>query len=135
FSDISDDMRTGLIPEKDRESMGKNTISSVALDPLAFHLALLLLASGLGQLAYNWIYNSTGLDLPTYLLAFLIALALFYICKATGIGKYIDEDVISRISGTATDYLVFFGIASINLSVIVKYAVPLLMLLVFGIFI
>ena len=135
FSDISDDMRTGLIPEKDRESMGKNTISSVALDPLAFHLALLLLASGLGQLAYNWIYSSTGLDLPTYLLAFLIALALFYICKATGIGKYIDEDVISRISGTATDYLVFFGIASINLSVIVKYAVPLLMLLVFGIFI
>ena len=135
FSDISDDMRTGLIPEKDRESMGKNTISSVALDPLAFHLALLLLASGLGQLAYNWIYSSTGLDLPTYLLAFLIALALFYICKATGIGKYIDEDVISRISGTATDYLVFFGIASINLSVIVMDAVPLLMLLVFGIFI
>ncbi len=41
--------------------------------------------------------------------------------------------MISRISGTATDYLVFFGIASIKISVIVKYAVPLLMLLLCGI--
>lgn len=133
FSDISDDMRTGLIPEGNRQSMGQDTISSVALDPLAFHLAALLLASGLGRLSYTFILNTWELDLPTYLLAFLIALAMFYIFKATGVGKYLDGNVISRISGTATDYLVFFGIASINLEVVVKYAVPLLMLLVCGI--
>ena len=40
---------------------------------------------------------------------------------------------MGRISGTATDYLVFFGIASIKLAVIVKYAAPLALLLLCGI--
>ena len=60
---------------------------------------------------------------------------MFLAFKKTGVGNYIDEGVISRISGTATDYLVFFGIASIKIEVIVKYAAPLAMLLLFGIFI
>ena len=75
----------------------------------------------------------TGLDLPTYLVAFLIAIVMFLVFKKVGVSKYVDENVISRISGTATDYLVFFGIASIKISVIVKYAVPLAMLLLCGI--
>lgn len=48
---------------------------------------------------------------------------------------YIDHEVTNRISGTCTDYLVFFGIASIDLGIVVKYAMPLLLLLLFGIFI
>ena len=133
FQYISGDLKTGLIKdEKDRGSMGRETVSSIVLDPLAWHLALLLVASGAGFLANGWIKNATGLDLPSYLLAFLIAIAMFLCFKKTGVGHYIDNTVISRISGTATDYLVFFGIASIKISVIVKYAVPLLMLLIFG---
>lgn len=134
FQYISGDLKTGLIKdEANRGSMGKETVTSVVLDPLAWHLALLLIASGAGYLANGWIKNATGLDLPSYLLAFLIAIAMFLCFRKTGVGHYIDNTVISRISGAATDYLVFFGIASIKISVIVKYAVPLLMLLVFGI--
>lgn len=134
FQYISGDLKTGLIKdEANRGSMGKETVTSVVLDPLAWHLALLLIASGAGYLANGWIKNATGLDLPSYLLAFLIAIAMFLCFRKTGVGRYIDNTVISRISGAATDYLVFFGIASIKISVIVKYAVPLLMLLVFGI--
>ena len=133
FQYISGDLKTGLIREEDkRGSMGKETVSSIVLDPLAWHLALLLVASGAGFLANGWIKNATGLDLPSYLLAFLIAIVMFLCFQKTGVGHYIDNTVISRISGTATDYLVFFGIASIKISVIVEYAVPLLMLLVFG---
>ena len=112
--------------------MGRETVASVVLDPLAWHLALLLVASGAGFLANGWIKNATGLDLPSYLLAFIIAIVMFLCFQKTGVGHYIDNTVISRISGTATDYLVFFGIASIKISVIVEYAVPLLMLLLFG---
>lgn len=54
--------------------------------------------------------------------------SIFLVFKKAGVGNYIDENVISRISGTATDYLVFFGIASIKIPVIVRYAVPLDML-------
>ena len=133
FQYISGDLRTGLIPNEDRKSMGQESISSMVLDPLAWHLAILLVASGAGLLLYRWIFNATGLDLPTYLLAFLIAIVMFLVFKKVGVGNYIDENVISRISGTATDYLVFFGIASIKISVIVKYAVPLTLLLLAGI--
>ena len=60
---------------------------------------------------------------------------MFAVFKQTGVDNYIDHDVTSRISGTCTDYLVFFGITSINLGVIVKYAMPLVLLLLFGIFV
>lgn len=80
----------------------------------------------------DFVYKSTGLDLPSYLFAFLLGIALFLILKRTPAYDYIDNRVISRISGTATDYLVFFGIASIKLDVVVEYAIPLLMLLIFG---
>lgn len=136
FQYISGDLKTGLVKDESRRAiMGRETVSSVVLDPLAWHLALLLVASGAGLLLNKWILNTTGLDLPSYLLAFLVAIAMFLFFRNTKVSHYIDENVISRISGTATDYLVFFGIASIKISVIVKYAVPLAMLLIFGIII
>lgn len=134
FQYISGDLRTGMVKnDEDRASMGKETVSSVALDPLAWHLALLLTACGAGVIINKWILNVTGLDLPNYLLAFLVAIGMFFFNRKTGIQHYVDENVVNRISGTATDFLVFFGIASIKISVIVKYAVPLALLLVFGI--
>lgn len=135
FQYISGDLKTGLVQKENRKSMGKETVSSMVLDPLAWHLAVLLVASGAGIVVNKGILNITGLDLPTYLIAFLIAIAMFLVFKKVGVGNYIDEGIISRISGTATDYLVFFGIASIKIEVIVKYAGPLLLLLLFGIFI
>lgn len=108
FQYISGDLKTGLIKdEKNRGSMGKETVASVVLDPLAWHLALLLIASGAGFLANGWIKDAIGLDLPSYLLAFLIGMAMFLCFQKTGVGHYMDNTVISRISGTATDYLVF----------------------------
>lgn len=136
FQYISGDLRTGLVKdEANRPIMGKETTSSVSLDPLAWHLALLLVASGAGILVNNWIYKTTKLDLPTYLIAFLIAIVMFLIFKPTGVSHYVDENIINRISGTCTDFVVFFGIASIKISVIVKYAAPLVILLVIGILI
>lgn len=133
FQYVSGDLKTGLVPRDKRKSMGQETTSSVVLDSLAWHLAILLVASGAGVLLNKAIFNWTGLDLPSYLLSFIVAIIMFLVFKSVGVGEYIDSNVVSRISGTATDYLVFFGIASIQISVIVKYAVPLLLLLLWGI--
>ena len=132
FQYISGDLKTGLVQKENRKSIGMETVSSMVLDPLAWHLAILLVASGAGMVVNKWIFNVLGLDLPTYLISFLIAIAMFLVFKKLGVNNYIDENVINRVSGTATDYLVFFGIASIKISVIVKYAVPLALLLLFG---
>ena len=113
FNQISDDLRCGLVPKNERKSMGEETISSNVLDPLAWHLAVMLIASGIGVGLRKGNYAAIGLDLPNYLMAFLTAIVMFLVFRKVGVGNYIDENVVGRISGTATDYLVFFGVASI----------------------
>lgn len=132
FSYISGDLKTGLVSHENRKEMAKETVSSMVLDPLAFHFAMLLVASGVGVVLNKWILETFNLELPNYLLAFIFAFVMFLCFKKTGVSEYIDSNIFNRISGAATDYLVFFGIASIKIAIIVKYAVPLLLLLLFG---
>ena len=132
FAYISGDLQTGLIQEGHRNSIGKETISSMVLDPIAFHLAILLTASGVGVVLNKLIEGRFHIELPSYLLSFIFAFILYLIFRKTGVEKYVDTQIINRLSGTATDYLVFFGIASIKIPIIVKYAMPLLLLILAG---
>lgn len=134
FSEISEDMRTGLVKPANRVSMGTETISPIALDPLAFHVALLLIPSGLGYLLNTYIANTWGLDFPTFTIAFIVALVMYATMGKgeKGVYKYVDENVVNRLGSSATDYLVFFGVASIKLPVILEYALPLGLLMLSG---
>lgn len=73
------------------------------------------------------------LELPVFSCAFVVGLILKIIFNKTQVSKYIDGKTASSISSFSTDLLVAFGIASIKLSVVVKYAVPLAVLLAVGI--
>lgn len=136
FAYLSGDLKTGMVAEENREDMGKEPVSSIALDPLCWHLCLLLVPTGLGYFANKTLKTMTGINVPNYAFAFLIALAIFLIFGGrsnTGVYRYIDKRINTRISGTCTDFLVFFGVASIKIPVVVKYAGPLLILMVTGI--
>ncbi|MFC8563891.1 sodium/glutamate symporter, partial [Peribacillus frigoritolerans] len=134
FSEISEDMRTGLVKPGNRVSIGTETISPIALDPLAFHVALLLIPSGLGYLLNTYIADTWGLDFPTFTIAFIVALLMYaFMGKGKkGVYKYVDENVVNRLGSSATDYLVFFGVASIKLPVVLEYALPLGLLMLSG---
>lgn len=135
FSKISNELRTGLVKPKNRKSIATNTVSTIALDPIAFHLSLLLIPSGLGYLAKSWIMKTWNLNIPTFTVAFIIALIMFVILGKgeKGVYKYVDSSLITRLGSAATDYLVFFGVASIKLTVIVEYALPLGLLVIVGV--
>lgn len=135
FSQISEDMRTGLVKRENRVAMGTDTISPIALDPLAFHVALLLVPSGLGYLLNSYIAETWGLDFPTFTIAFIVALLIYAFMGRgeKGLYKYVDNRVVNRLGSSATDYLVFFGIASIKLPVVMEYALPLGLLMLSGI--
>lgn len=45
----------------------------------------------------------------------------------------VDKQIITRMGSSITDYLVAFGIASIKIPVVVKFALPLLILAVVGV--
>ncbi len=136
FSAITDDLKTGLIEPGQRQSMGSETFSCVAIDTLAFHFGLILIPAGLGYLVNQWIANTWALDLPTFTVSFIVALIMFFLLGGQGrkgIYKYVDSRIVTRIGSAATDFLVFFGVASIKIAVIVEYAMPLLLFTICGI--
>lgn len=134
FSQLPSSWKTGLLDEHERPSMGKETFSSISVDPLAMHIALILFVSIIAKYIADLVMKiNPKLSLPVFTLAVLVGFIIQAILNMTGGSKYIDKRIITRIGSTCTDYLVAFGIASIKLPVVIKYAVPLIILFVLGI--
>jgi len=133
FGSLPPELRTGLIPAEKRVSMGSETVSPISIDPLAWHLALLFLPAGLGRIAASLVNSQLGLHVPTFSMAFIVAVIFYYLLKPSGAYKYVDRKLVGRIGSAFTDYLVFFGVASIKLPVVLKYWAPFSMLMILGI--
>lgn len=133
FKELPNDLRTGLIESKNRVEMGRETLSSNSIDPLVFHLSIIAFVVGVSY----WLTNLFEtffpvISLPLLSIAFVVALFFQMVMRKLKADTYIDERVIDRIGGSATDYLVAIGIASINITVVMDYAIPLIVLFVFG---
>lgn len=136
FKDLPDDLRSGLIPEGKRKSMGSATTSSISIEPLTFHIALIFaiaLGGYLISVAVKQYYPK--LELPVFSCAFIVGLLFKQCFVKLKVSSYICQDTTSRLSSMFTDLLVAFGVSAIKLSVVVKYAVPLIVLMLFGIII
>lgn len=134
FSKLPTDLKTGLIPVGQRQKTESNTFSSIVIDPLIVHVALIAAIAFGGYLitkGVNWI--NPNLVLPMFSIAFLVGLIVVKIMNKTNASEYISKDTVDRISGSATDLLVAFGISSINLSVVLDNILPLSLLLIFGV--
>ena len=133
FADLPQELRSGLVPQEKRDSMGNATTSSISIEPLTFHLALVLLVAFLGySMSVGVKQWYPQLELPVFSCAFIVGLVLKKIFDATSVTDYICPQTTQRIGSMATDLLVAFGVASIKLGVVVKYAVPLIVLIVAG---
>lgn len=133
FADLPDDLRTGLTPRDKRENAGMSTTSPISIDSLAFHLGLVFFIAFIGYLFSQGVKSQyPKLELPVFSCAFIVGLILKKVFDKTNVTEYISTTQTERLSGTFTDLLVAFGIASIKLSIVVKYALPLILLLVFG---
>lgn len=133
FNDLPNDLRTGLIPPGSRVKSETDTVSSMTIDPYIFHIAIVtIIAMGGYYLSELGVMLLPNVAIPAFSLAFLVGLLVKKILNVTDSEKYVSTDVVSRISGSATDVLVAFGIASISLSVVLDYLFPLIMLFIFG---
>ena len=133
FTQLPNDMRTGLIEEGNRPALGEETVSPMAIDPLAWHLMLILIPTGLGYLLTNYLQDLTGYGLPSFSIGFLVAIVFHFVLKAIKADKYVDNRIVSRMGSCCTDFLVFFGVATINIPVVLEYIVPFSLLMLFGI--
>lgn len=134
FSDMPTELRTGLVPKEKREDAGMETTSSISLDSLAFHLAIVFFVAFLGYLISQGVkVYYPKLELPVFSCAFIVGLILKQILSRSSAISYICPKQTVRLSSTFTDLLVAFGVASIKLSVVFKYAMPLITLIFFGV--
>lgn len=133
YDDLPDELRTGLLPEEKRESMGTTSCSSISIDSLTFNLVIVaVIALGGYGISKAVAYFVPGLELPVFSCAFVVGIFLKAIFDRVKVDRYICPTNVSHISGAFTDFLVAFGIASIKISVVVEYAVPLTILLLSG---
>ena len=133
YNDLPSELRTGLLPNDKRESMGESTCSSISIDSLTFNLAVICAIAlggyGISKLAAHFM---PGFELPVFSCAFVAGIVLKKVLDRTHASEYICPQTVGHISGAMTDFLVAFGIASIKLSVVLEYIVPLAILLLSG---
>lgn len=135
MSEMPTAMRSGFIPKEERGSVGEETVSPIALDPLTWHIALVIATAAAAFYLKDLIVSFLGpqFGIPAFCLALLLGGVVQKVFNLMRLGGSIDHHLIHRIGSWMTDYLVAFGIASITLSVVVKLALPLTVMFIFGI--
>ena len=136
FDELPDELRSGLLPENKRDPIGEATTSSISIDTLTFHSALIFVIAFLGYLASQGVKQYYPmLELPVFSCAFIIGLLLKKLFDLTTVSRYVNIQTTERLSSAFTDVLVACGVASIKMGVVIKYAVPLIVLILAGILI
>ncbi|NLY21221.1 MAG: sodium:glutamate symporter [Tissierellia bacterium] len=132
--ELPDEIKTGLIPPEKQKSGGKITISNMSLDPLVFHLSIVLLAAYLGRWASVFIQGYISwLSIPVFVLALAFGFVVQFVLRKTNSAQYVDRHTIQRISGSATDLLTVSAISALKLDVVAANMGPLLITFVVGI--
>ncbi|MDT0441444.1 sodium/glutamate symporter [Streptomyces johnsoniae] len=134
FRDLPDELRSGLIREKnDRTSTGTATTSAVSIEPLALQVSLVAAVSAAAYGLSEWIGDLwPDFAVPVFAVAFLVGLLLRLLVGRTPAWGYVDPQTIKSVSGSATDVLIVCGIASIVPSFVADYLTPLLLLFALG---
>lgn len=125
-------MSTGFVPEDEQQSTGKETTSSLALDSLTWHIAIVC---GTAFFAYEFsglLFRLLNISVPVFCIALLLGALIQKILNVIKIGVYVDRNLIQHIGSMMTDYLVAFGIASMSMHVVFSFALPLVLLFAFG---
>ena len=131
-SEMPISMKTGFVPEEEQQSMGRETVSPIALDPLTWHIAIVIATSVFAYQITELINAFSGLSVPTFCVALLTGAFLQKLLNIIKVGRYVDQHLIHRIGSMVTDFLVAFGIASMSLNVVFGFALPLVIMFIFG---
>ncbi len=134
-NELPESVRRGFLTEGERRSMGEQTVSPIAMDPLTWHVALALAALALAFLAdYSIKILLPGkYSLPLFAFSMLAGLLIQKTLDWVGLGQFVDKAIMGRIGSSTSDFLIAFGVASIKLSVVLQYWQPLLVMSLFGV--
>lgn len=126
--------QASFLPAAFQTSTGRTTVNSIALEPLAWHVALVLAVYGLTVAVMPAIREllPPKFVLPAFVIAMVLGWAVQNALELVKVGQYVDAKTIGSIGSLASDYLVAFGIASINVQIVLTHALPLVVFALLG---
>lgn len=134
--DIPKDLRTGvldIVDGKGTQPIGNHLFSGGTIESLTFQIGLVAAvaagAYGLNTLLGQWI---PSVAFPLFTIAFVVGLIVRGLFSAARGSRFIDQDSINSLSGTATDLLMVCGIASVVPSLVADQWLALTILFVVG---
>ncbi|MCP4749786.1 MAG: hypothetical protein GY866_02745 [Proteobacteria bacterium] len=137
-TDLPREFLVGLHNDESRADAGNLTTHSANVDGLAFQLAITI------ALYFVTYYAAMGLKvvLPgplkplafgmMFLWGFIIALVVKGILNKVGLGKYIDNNVQRRITGTSVDFLVVATLMAVKVGVVWANILPIALVCALG---
>ena len=143
FDDRPEYERRGIHPPEDRPAAGRQTVCSDSIDSLAWHIAIVGLAVGIGYLLLLGLQHAEVAHFPDASRRLFKGFPLFPLCMIGGVlmqttvtrcggSLLVDHGQMQRLSGAALDYLVLSAVATIKISVVAANWAPLLAIIVAG---
>lgn len=119
---------TGILPTDQRKSMGYMISNPSVIDPMAFQMMIVgtvialshFLRIALIQIIPFWT------KIPLYTMCLLLGAIIGQIISKTKYNQYIDRQSMKRISGVALEYVITSAVATIKLSVLASFLIPIL---------
>ena len=145
FNEQSKEERSGIYPAEKQPNAGRQTVSSDSVDSLALHIAIIGIAILFGYLIkisfkeLNCYMPATIQELqilnsfPLFPLCMIGGLFLQFLLNRLKVGHVVNHGQMSRIAGTALDFLVVAAIASIRIETISANWIPFVSLVAIGV--
>ena len=135
--------RRGIHPPEARPAAGRQTVCSDSIDSLAWHVAIVGLAVGIGYLLLLALQHGEVALFPNASRRLFKGFPLFPLCMIGGVlmqtavtrcggTLLVDHGQMQRLSGAALDFLVLSAVATIKISVVAANWAPLLAIVVSG---
>lgn len=133
-AEIPEEMRIGFYKSvEDQPDMGKQTTNNASIDSISFHLALILLVTGLGYLINDFVQaNSIPVlsDFSAWVYMLLLMYIIWPLIKKLKLDKHFNAQTKTKITSTLTDFIIVSAIVSIPLDLVLSYWKPILVMCV-----
>lgn len=113
------------INRSEREVDTRRVIHPTVIDTMAFHAALLSVVVLLGWVMSKALKNYLNFSMAWFTAAMIAGLLVQLVLDRTKWADIIDKPTMGRIQGISLEFLVAGAVASVDISVIVEYATPL----------
>ena len=115
-----------MYPEGERPVDTYATVDNGVIDSLAYHFSILCVAVLIGWILRVACKTYLHLSISWFVTALFGGLIVKVIMNLTSWKNSLDRKTMSRIQGICLEFLVAGAVSSVNIPVVVKYAVPLL---------